>query len=77
MVVRSDPPCPWDEYVCSEAAENGHLEILQWLRAQDPPCPWHILQVSLIYAQNGIRGKEKMYKNRDMSNSFRLNINET
>jgi len=22
------------------AAQNGHLEVLQWLRAQDPPCPW-------------------------------------
>ena len=23
------------------AAGNGHLEVLQWLRAQDPPCPWN------------------------------------
>ena len=22
---------PWD---------GGHLEVLQWMRAQDPPCPW-------------------------------------
>ncbi|CAN0422812.1 unnamed protein product, partial [Scytosiphon promiscuus] len=23
---------------CSSAARNGHLEVLQWLRAND--CPW-------------------------------------
>ena len=22
------------------AARNGHLDILQWARAQDPSCPW-------------------------------------
>jgi len=25
---------------CEGAAENGHLDVLQWARAQDPPCPW-------------------------------------
>ena len=29
-----DPPCDWDEYVCSEAAKNGgHLDMLKWLHA--------------------------------------------
>ena len=36
-----DPPCPWDEFACSNAATNGHLHILRWLRSQDPPCPWN------------------------------------
>ena len=22
------------------AAAYGHLDVLQWARAQDPPCPW-------------------------------------
>ena len=26
--------------MCRAAGGNGHLEILQWLRAQDPPCGW-------------------------------------
>mmetsp|Transcript_19579 Transcript_19579/g.42486 ORF Transcript_19579/g.42486 Transcript_19579/m.42486 type:complete len:153 (-) Transcript_19579:61-519(-) len=30
----------WDEGTCSEAAGEGQLEVLKWLRAQDPPCPW-------------------------------------
>ena len=25
---------------CAEAASNGQLETLQWMRSQDPPCPW-------------------------------------
>ena len=28
----------WDEETCSWAAEGGHLEVLQWLRAKG--CPW-------------------------------------
>ncbi len=35
-----DPPCPWDNYTCSDAAKNGHLDILEWVRSQYPPCPW-------------------------------------
>lgn len=33
--------CPWDEYTCSFAAYDDHLDVLQWLRAQVPPCPWN------------------------------------
>ena len=25
--------CPWDEDTCADAAEGGHLKMLQWLRA--------------------------------------------
>ena len=25
---------------CHNAAENGHLDVLKWVRSQDPPCPW-------------------------------------
>ena len=32
-------PCPWHETICMNAAEGGHLHVLQWLRSQDPPCP--------------------------------------
>jgi hypothetical protein len=30
--------CDWDKDTCSEAAGGGHLEVLQWLRANG--CPW-------------------------------------
>jgi hypothetical protein len=35
-----DPPCRWDEHMCSAAAGGGHLDALRLLQAQDPPCPW-------------------------------------
>ena len=31
--------CPWDADTCTSAAEGGHLERLQWLRANG--CPWN------------------------------------
>ena len=30
---------PWDEKTCKEAAKGGHLEVLQWARANG--CPWN------------------------------------
>jgi hypothetical protein len=33
-----DPRCY--AWLCSFAAEGGHLATLQWARAQNPPCPW-------------------------------------
>lgn len=35
-----DPPCPWNEDVCREAAACN-FPALEWLRTQDPPCPWN------------------------------------
>ena len=26
--------------LCSVIADNGHLDVLKWARAQDPPCFW-------------------------------------
>eukprot|EP01041_Mallomonas_annulata_P009823 gene9823-20430_t len=35
-----NPPYPWYLRTCTEnAAKNGHIEILEWLRLQDSPCP--------------------------------------
>ena len=48
-----DPPCPWSEDTCSEAAGGGHLEVLQWLRGQDPPCPWDKVQCTDLAAGGG------------------------
>ena len=36
--------CPWDEDICSLAAQRGHLDVLKWARANG--CPrveehWH------------------------------------
>jgi hypothetical protein len=30
--------CKWNEETCERAAEGGHLEVLQWARANH--CPW-------------------------------------
>ena len=30
---------PWDKITCMFAAKEGHLEVLQWARANG--CPWH------------------------------------
>ena len=30
----------WDATTFVAAAENGHLDVLKFLRSQDPPCPW-------------------------------------
>ena len=29
--------CPWDEWTCKDAAQDGHLEVLQWARANGAP----------------------------------------
>jgi hypothetical protein len=31
--------CPWDEWSCTYAAQNGHLEVLKWARLNG--CPWN------------------------------------
>jgi hypothetical protein len=37
--------CPWNEQVCTYAAQGGHLEVLQWARTNGSPwndatCYW-------------------------------------
>ena len=41
LKLLRDKGYPWPTDTCSEAAQWGHLDVLQWLRAQDPPCPWN------------------------------------
>ena len=36
----------FDGWVCSGAANGGHLEALKYLRGLDPPCPWNSLTFS-------------------------------
>jgi len=38
LILLKDHGCPWDEYTCFHAAKGGHLNILQWARANG--CPW-------------------------------------
>jgi len=52
MRNHADARITWSASVCSRAAENGHLDVLQWARAQDPPCPWNA-DVSSGAARNG------------------------
>ena len=30
--------CPWDKNACSWAVDQGHVEVLRWLRENG--CPW-------------------------------------
>ena len=32
--------CPWNKGTCSNAAFNGHLDVLQWARANG--CAWDV-----------------------------------
>ena len=41
--------CLWDADTCSSAALGGHLEVLQWARANG--CPWNVDTCS--YAAKG------------------------
>lgn len=36
-VARAELQMPWDEMVCSNAAGAGHLQVLQWARANGAP----------------------------------------
>jgi hypothetical protein len=50
-----DPPCPWDARCCVNAARNGDLPILQWMRDSTihaDPCAWD-KWACLLAARNG------------------------
>ena len=34
--------CPWSHSTCTAAAGQGHLDVLQFARAQVPPCPFGV-----------------------------------
>ncbi len=36
--TRQDLPASWAQDACANAAQTGHLNVLQWMRGQDPPC---------------------------------------
>ena len=46
---------PVDRVISATAAWNGHLDVLQWARAQDPPCDWD-KYVYFKAAENGRLG---------------------
>jgi hypothetical protein len=53
-----DPPCPLGQAAAEAAAEEGHLEILQWVCAQQSPgvqqsCQWKSERTSYTAAKNG------------------------
>jgi hypothetical protein len=35
--VDARESCSWDQYTSAEAAKNGHLELLRWMRANGCP----------------------------------------
>ena len=37
MKVMRANGCPWDEWTYAQAAENGHLKVMQWARANGYP----------------------------------------
>jgi hypothetical protein len=46
-----NPSYPWHHIFCANAAKNGHLRILRWLRCQDPPCPINLNQCIALAAE--------------------------
>jgi len=42
----------WDSIVCTEAARQGHMQLLMWARSQNPPCFWNE-DVCKFAAHNG------------------------
>ena len=55
------PPCPWDEDICSRAAENGHLDCLKY--AHDNGCPWDKYTCSNAAGNGHLDCLEYAYKN--------------
>jgi hypothetical protein len=43
--------CDLSSCACNEAAENGHLDTLRWLR--DHNCPWYVSEVCMNAARYG------------------------
>ena len=39
--------CEWGWETCAQAAEGGHLAVLQWAREHD--CPWVELTCAIWY----------------------------
>jgi len=45
--AQRGPPCPWGEHLCSTAARQGHLRLLQWVvgvsgvPGEPGTCPWN------------------------------------
>jgi len=43
LLVVGDQCCPWDSKTCTNAAANGHLEVLKWARTVAvPACDWDV-----------------------------------
>jgi hypothetical protein len=43
---------PVGDSVCAQAAENGHLKMIKWLRCQDPPYPINLNKCIALAAKN-------------------------
>ena len=56
--------CQWDEMICACAAQNGHLELLQWVRAHQ--CPWDEM-TCFIAAENGHLELQKWARSNDFA----------
>ena len=48
-----DPPCPWDQSICTALATYNHFRALKYLRTKcNPPCPWQEHDVCVAACQN-------------------------
>jgi hypothetical protein len=54
------------------AAENGHLDVLQWARSQAVPCPWDesVVEAASDYGQDHVSEWLKSLKDPDLSYAF-------
>jgi hypothetical protein len=46
-----NPLYTWNDSLCANAAKNGHLRMLRWLRCQEPPCPIKLNQCIALAAE--------------------------
>ena len=64
-----DSNCSWNSMVCTEAAKNGHLNVIKWLRDREvhgeEVCPWNYVTCSYA-AKNGHLNVLKWLRDREV-----------
>jgi hypothetical protein len=58
--LRNEKDCPWDEWVCADAALKGHFVVLQWLHEHH--CPFlHEHLMSMYLRLTGVPGLDTIH----------------
>lgn len=64
--------CVLDSNSCKNAAEQGDLPILQWLRSQDPPCDWNRLAMQAAVHMGHLHVVEWIWEQQDPEVTYRF-----